>query len=120
MLCGTPQSHPPCYVEEMSTIGDRIKRWGTRKAARRLSKSVPFVGTAVAIGYLHHAVRRKGLVAGVIDSTLDAIPVVGTMKAGIELLITDEWFPDRPELVAEAQDGSRASTVPRAPGPPRR
>ena len=106
----------------MATVGERIRRWGAKKAARRLSKSVPFVGTAVAIGYLHHAVRRKGLVAGVLDSTLDAIPFVGTMKAGIELLITDEWFPDRPDLVARMADRGAPRPVSPTAGsrPPRR
>ena len=71
-------------------------RWAGRKLARRLGKSVPFVGAAVAVAYLAHSVRRKGLFGGLAHTALDALPVVGAVKNGIELF-TDDWFPDRPE-----------------------
>ena len=56
---------------------------------------MPIVGTAVAVAYLAHSVRRKGLFGGLAHTALDALPVVGTVKNGIELF-TDDWFPDRP------------------------
>ncbi len=74
---------------------DRAGRWAALKVARRLAKSIPVVGTLVAVGFLAHSVRRKGVVGGVVHSTLDAIPFVGFVKNGIELF-TDDLIPDRP------------------------
>lgn len=77
----------------------RAGRWAAVKIARRVGKSIPFVGGLVAVGLLAHSVRRKGLVGGVVDTTLDAIPFVGLVKNGIELF-TDDWIPDRPPQTA--------------------
>jgi len=77
--------------------GNRVGKWAGRKLARRIGKSVPIVGTAVALGYLAHSVRRKGLFGGLAHTALDALPIVGTVKNGIELF-TDDWFPDRPQV----------------------
>jgi hypothetical protein len=38
---------------------------------------------------LGHAVRRKGLILGLLDTGLDALPVVGALKGGVELLTGD-------------------------------
>jgi hypothetical protein len=76
-----------------------------RKILRRATKAIPFVGTAVALGLLAHTIRRKGMVNGVLDTALDAVPLLGTLKFGVELL-TGEWFPDEAEdnRVARASD----------------
>jgi hypothetical protein len=89
-----PNSFLACYVEIMTTR-QRVGRWAGRKLARRLGKLVPIVGTAVAVAYLAHSVRHKGLLGGLAHTTLDALPIVGAVKNGIELF-TDDWFPDRP------------------------
>lgn len=70
-------------------------RWAGRRLARRLGKSLPFVGAAVSIALLAHTVRRKGVAGGLADTALNAVPFLGALKNGIELL-TDDWFPDRP------------------------
>jgi len=85
------------------TRGQKVGRWAGRRLARRLGKSVPIVGTAVAVAYLAHSVRRKGLFGGLAHTALDALPIVGAVKNGIELF-TDDWFPDRPP---EAASGRR-------------
>ena len=56
---------------------------------------MPIVGAAVALAYLAHSVKRKGLFGGLAHTALDALPIVGAVKNGIELF-TDDWFPDRP------------------------
>ena len=48
--------------------------------ARRLSRSIPLLGAAVALFTLGAAIRRKGFARGVVDSALDATPVVGAGK----------------------------------------
>ena len=83
--------------------------WAGRKLARRIGKSMPLVGTAVAVAYLAESVRRKGLFGGLAHTALDVIPVVGTVKNGIELF-TDDWFPDRP---VPADPSSPSSEEPR-------
>lgn len=73
----------------------RVGRWAGRRLARRLGKSVPFVGALVAIGFLAETIRRKGVMRGLADTALNAVPVFGAVKNGIELF-TDDWLADRP------------------------
>lgn len=91
----------------MMATGNRVGRWAGRKLARRIGKSVPIIGTAVAVAYLVHSVKRKGLFGGLAHTALDALPVVGTVKNGIEIF-TDDWFPDRPLSAAPSSPGSEA------------
>ena len=62
--------------------------------ARRLAKSVPYVGSAMAIGMIGYDIKRKGVVKGVINTGLDAIPFVGTGKNIVEFF-TGDLFPDK-------------------------
>jgi hypothetical protein len=80
---------------------ERAGRWAALKIAKRVGKAIPFVGGLVAVGLLAHAVRRKGVVGGVVDTTLDAIPFVGLVKNGIEIF-TDDLIPDLPQPAATA------------------
>jgi hypothetical protein len=80
----------------------RIGAWAGLKAARRLSKTVPLVGTALALAFVGHAVRRKGLLRGLLDSALDATPILGAVKAGVEL-VRGDTFPDRPAVPPAAR-----------------
>ena len=84
----------------------RAGRLAGRKMLRRATKGIPFVGTAVALGFLTQTVRRKGMVNGVLDTALDAVPFLGTLKFGVELL-TGEWFKDRADLSSEPRSPRR-------------
>ena len=95
--------------------GNRVGKWAGRKLARRIGKSVPIVGTAVAVAYLAHSVKRKGLFGGLAHTALDAMPVVGAVKNGIELF-TDDWFPDRPVVVSPSAPGSAGAPPRSRPG----
>jgi hypothetical protein len=77
----------------------QIGGWAGMRVARRLARTFPIVGTAIAVAFVARAVRRKGWTRGLLDSTLDAMPVVGTVKAGVELFRGD-LFPelDRPAV----------------------
>ena len=94
------------------TTRQRVGRWAGRKLARRLGKAVPIVGTMVAVAYLAHSVKRKGLFGGLAHTALDVLPVVGAVKNGIELF-TDDWFPDRP-MPVEPSSPSTAEPLPRS------
>ncbi|HET7746545.1 MAG TPA: hypothetical protein VFM29_04535 [Vicinamibacteria bacterium] len=85
----------------MARTSRNVAQWAGLKIARRAAKSVPFVGTLISIGFLGYAIRKKGLAAGIADTALDAIPFVGAVKNGIELL-TDDLFPDLPERRSES------------------
>jgi hypothetical protein len=65
--------------------------------AKRVAKMVPFGGTAIAIVLVGSDVRQKGLVRGVINSGLDAIPFVGLVKNGIEL-VRGDFLADKEEM----------------------
>lgn len=93
----------------------RVGWWAGRKLARRLEKSIPFIGTVVAVAFLAQSIRRKGLFGGLAHTALDVLPVVGTVKNGIEMF-TDDWFPDR--RATEPSSPSSAAPRPRStPGP---
>ena len=65
---------------------------------------MPFGGTVVAIALVGSDIRRKGVVKGVINSGIDAIPVVGLVKNGIEL-VTGDFLPDKDET--EKKNGKK-------------
>ncbi len=72
----------------------KLAQAGGWKIARRAAKSVPYVGSAVAIGMIGYDIKRKGLVNGVLNTGLDAIPFVGTGKNIVEFF-TGDLFPDK-------------------------
>jgi hypothetical protein len=75
-------------------ITQRIAGAAGMRVARKLSRSFPIVGTVVAIALLGRSVRRKGFVLGLVDAGADALPIVGTLKAVVELMRGD-FIPDR-------------------------
>jgi hypothetical protein len=66
------------------SITQRMAHYGGLRLSRRLSRSVPFIGTAVALLTLGAAVRRKGFFRGALDTALNATPFVGTTKLALE------------------------------------
>lgn len=73
-----------------------LRKFATTKLTRRLSRSVPYLGAAVALIGLASAIRRKGVVRGSLHSGLDAIPLVGAAKNVAEFARGRDFFPDRP------------------------
>jgi hypothetical protein len=73
-----------------------LARWGALRLSRRLARFVPLVGTAVALATLGAAVRRKGLVGGAADTSLNVIPVVGGLKLAYEWVRGREIIDDLP------------------------
>lgn len=62
--------------------------------AKRVAKMVPFGGTVIVVGLVGHDIKKKGLVKGVVNSGIDAIPVVGFCKNAVELF-TGDFIPDK-------------------------
>ena len=63
--------------------------------SRRLRRSVPILGTAVALATVASTIRRKGVVSGSLDTGLNAVPFVGLFKNAIEVMRGRDFFPDR-------------------------
>lgn len=72
-----------------------IRNYAGRKIARRLTRSIPYIGAVIALATLVSAIRKKGFVRGVIHSGLDAIPFVGGAKNVAEMARGRDFFPDR-------------------------
>ena len=93
------------------TTTRRMGRWAGRKVARRIGKSLPFVGALVSAAFLYEAMKRKGPVGGIADTVLNAVPFFGALKNGIELM-TDDWIPDRPGTSSPSSAASRRHSTP--------
>jgi hypothetical protein len=87
-------------MEKRHSIGKKLVRAGGWQVAKRLAKMVPFGGTAVAIVLVGSDIRQKGVVYGLINSGIDAIPFVGLAKNGIEI-VRGDFLPDKPEKVVK-------------------
>lgn len=72
----------------------RVARSGGLRLARRLIKPIPVIGTAVALGFAGHEIRKKGWRNGLIHVGLDLTPIVGTVKDVIEIF-TGDLIPDK-------------------------
>jgi hypothetical protein len=77
------------------TMTRSVTRWGGARLARRLGRSIPFLGTVVALVTVGAAIRRKGWLRGVADTALTAVPFVGTAKTAVEVVRGRDMFPDR-------------------------
>lgn len=62
---------------------------------KRGAKMLPFGGTIVVATLVGSDIRRKGLVKGLVNSGLDAIPIVGLVKNGVEIF-TGDFISDKP------------------------
>lgn len=72
-----------------------IRSYAGKKLARRLTRSIPWIGAVIALATLGSAIRRKGFVRGAIHSALDAIPYVGGAKNLAEAARGRDFLPDR-------------------------
>ncbi len=83
-------------MEKKRTIRRKLLHAGGWQAAKQLAKTVPFGGTIVAAALVGSDIKKKGVVRGVINSGLDAIPLLGIAKNAIELVTGD--------LIADKKD----------------
>lgn len=81
-------------AEDKKTLKRKAAEAGGWYLAKRVGKSIPYVGTVLAIGLVGYDIRRKGVVYGILNSGLDAIPFVGTGKNVIEYF-TGDLLPDK-------------------------
>lgn len=55
---------------------------------------MPIIGTVAVVGLVGYEIKKKGLVRGIINSALDATPVLGVTKNAIEMF-TGDWLKDK-------------------------
>jgi hypothetical protein len=65
---------------------------------------IPLGGTVVAVGLVGHDIKKKGLVRGVVNSGLDAIPVLGFAKNAGEL-VTGDFISDKDQRKTRRKAG---------------
>jgi hypothetical protein len=82
------------------TVTNRLARYGGMRLSKRLRRSLPIIGTAIAVATVVSTVRRKGVISGSLDTGLNAMPVVGALKNVVEALRGRDFFPDRYPAVA--------------------
>lgn len=83
-------------AEKKPSLKRKAAEAGGWMVARRVARAIPYVGTGVAIGMVGYDIKRKGLVKGIINSGLDAIPFVGTAKNAVEFF-TGDFLGDKPK-----------------------
>ncbi len=81
-------------TKENPSLKRKIAHAGGWTIAKRVAKSIPYVGSAVAIGLVGYDIKKKGVVKGVLNSGIDAIPFVGLGKNIVEFFAGD-IFPDK-------------------------
>ena len=91
----------------------RIVRWGGARLSKRAARSLPWIGTAVALATVAATIGRKGFFRGVLDTGLNAVPFLGAAKNVAEVVRGRDFIADRPQAVA-------VRPIPPAPRPPLR
>ena len=94
------------------TMTQRVASWGGARLSRRVSRSLPFIGAAIAVATVVATMRRKGVISGAIDTALNAVPFVGAGKNAIEVVRGRDFFPDRYGPAVSARRSPYASQRP--------
>lgn len=77
------------------SMTNRLTRWGGARLSRRLARSVPWIGAAVALATVGATMRRKGVISGALDTGLNSLPFIGLAKNTVEMARGRDFFPDR-------------------------
>ena len=81
-------------TDKKSELKKKLLHAGGWQVAKRVAKTIPFGGTAVAVLLVGSDIRNKGVVLGLVNSGLDAIPFVGLVKNTVEL-VRGDFIPDK-------------------------
>ena len=83
-------------ADNKKSLSKKVAHAGGWVIAKRVAKSIPYVGTVMAIGLVGYDIKKKGVVKGVLNSGLDAIPFVGLAKNAVEFF-TGDFLADKPQ-----------------------
>ncbi len=101
------------------TMTAHVVRWGGARLARRLARSMPWIGMAIAVVTVGSTIRRKGVIGGTLDTGLNAIPIVGAAKTIVEVVRGRDFFPDRFGPSRDPSRQLRPDPIARRPVDPR-
>ena len=73
----------------------QVSQFAARRLTRRLSRSMPFIGSAIAAFTLASAIRRKGRLGGALDTLIDFTPFLGAVKNVLEVRRGRDFIRDR-------------------------
>jgi hypothetical protein len=76
-------------------ISKQVKQYATARLTRRLYRSMPWIGSIVALATIGAAIRRKGWFGGTLDTALDFIPFVGGAKNFAEAARGRDFIRDK-------------------------
>lgn len=76
-------------------IARQLQQYAGRRLTRRLYRSMPWIGGAVALAALGGAIRRKGFFRGTLDTALDFVPFVGGAKNLAEVARGRDFIRDK-------------------------
>ena len=79
----------------------QLQQFATRRATRTLRRSLPWIGSVMALLTLGAAIKRKGFVGGTLDTALDFTPLVGTVKNMAEVGRGRDFIRDRVRSTGE-------------------
>jgi hypothetical protein len=74
----------------------QLRQYATARTTRKLTRTIPWFGAALALLTLGTAIRRKGFFGGTLDTALDFTPFVGAMKNMAEVGRGRDFIRDRP------------------------
>lgn len=91
-------------AKQKKSLKHKVAHAAGWQLVKRGAKMLPFGGAAVALFLVGSDIRKKGLAKGVLNSGIDAIPVVGLVKNGIEIVRGKDFISDK----EEKSNGSKA------------
>jgi hypothetical protein len=83
-------------AKKQQTLKRKLVHAGGWQLVKRGAKMLPFGGTAVVLFLVGSDIKRKGVVGGLVNSGIDAIPFVGLAKNAVELV--------RGDFIADKED----------------
>ncbi len=78
-------------------LGRKIVHAGGWQIVKRAARSLPFGGAAVVLFLVGSDIRNKGVVKGLANSGIDAIPFVGLAKNAVEFARGKDFISDKPK-----------------------
>jgi hypothetical protein len=83
-------------AKKQHTLKRKLVHAGGWQLVKRGAKMLPFGGTAVVLFLVGSDIKRKGVLGGLVNSGIDAIPFVGLAKNAVELV--------RGDFIADKED----------------
>lgn len=79
-------------------IARQLGQYATVNMSRRLMRSMPVIGGALALLTLGVAIRRKGWFGGSLDTALEFLPFIGAAKNVVEVGRGRDLIRDKPAV----------------------